>query len=367
MKNTPLHELHLELGGKMVPFAGYEMPVQYSQGIKQEHLHTRSQAGLFDISHMGQLMIRGEGAAEWLESLVPGDIKGLEVNRQRYTVLTNESGGIIDDLMITKMEDGYFLVINAACKDKDVAHLQNLLPEGLSIKLMGASALLALQGPDAAKVLSEYEPAINDLRFLQAGRFSISGLQCLIHRCGYTGEDGFEISLPSQSAEELARDLLSHDSVNAIGLGARDSLRLEAGLCLYGHDMDDHTSPIEAGLSWTIARKYRDGEYANFPGAEIILEQLKTGVNITRKGFKIAGKMPIREGVEILNDNNESVGKITSGGYGPSVGGPVAMGYIQSECNNSETALHVLVRGRNHDISIEKLPFVEHRYYKTRS
>lgn len=367
MKQTSLHTLHQELGGKMVAFAGYEMPVQYPQGIKQEHLHTRSKAGLFDISHMGQLMIRGDGAAKWLESLVPGEIQGLGENRQRYTVLTNDRGGIIDDLMITKMQDGFFLVINAACKDKDIAHLQNQLPEGLSIKLMDSSALMALQGPEAASVLSHYDQSIAELSFLSAGRFTISGIECLVHRCGYTGEDGFEISLPASSAVAIANELLSHESVAMIGLGARDSLRLEAGLCLYGHDMDDNTSPIEAGLAWTIARKYKNGENACFPGAGRILEQLKTGTNITRAGFKVAGKMPIREGIEILNDNDESIGKITSGGYGPSVGGPVAMGYIQSEYNNDTAALHVLIRNRRHDVNMATLPFVEHRYYKTGS
>jgi aminomethyltransferase len=356
----------MELGAKMVPFAGYEMPVQYPTGIKTEHLHTREKAGLFDISHMGQVLIKGDEAATWLETLVPGDICGLEVNRQRYTMMTNESAGIIDDLMVSRLDNGYFLVLNAACKEKDVIRLQNQLPEGLVLTLKESSALLALQGPLASTILSHYDAGIADMPFMSAGRFSISTIDCLVHRCGYTGEDGFELSVSATQVEELARLLLANESVMPVGLGARDSLRLEAGLCLHGHDIDEFTSPIEAGLGWTVASKYKNGEKGLFPGAELIQKQLETGASIRLRGIRPLTRLPVREGVEILDDNNEAVGKITSGGFGPSADSPVALGYIQSQVDEDDRNLHVVVRGRRHDIETVTLPFIQHNYYKGR-
>ena len=367
VKQTALHVLHLELGARMVAFSGYEMPIQYRQGIKHEHEHTRTRAGLFDISHMGQLKILGESAAEVMETLVPSDITGLKPLNQRYTVLTNETGGIIDDLLITRLEEGLFLVVNAACKDNDIVHIKKALGPECSMEVMTEHSLLALQGPEASGVLKNYIPDIDQVKFFQADYYSIDNIDCFINRCGYTGEDGFEISVATKEVEQLARCLLSNEEVEPIGLGARDSLRLEAGLCLYGHDIDEVTTPVEANMSWVIAKKYR-GEGAcipQFPGAENILRQLGEGSKQIRVGIRPEGKMPIREGTELLNENDICIGKITSGGFGQTVGGPVSMAYINREYQTAGTKLSVLVRGHRHTVRTSKLPFVEHRYFKT--
>jgi len=364
-KHTPLTSLHLELGARMVEFAGYKMPVQYPQGIKHEHEQTRNFAGLFDISHMGQIRISGEDAPALMETLVPGDVVGLQHNKQMYTVLTNNRGGIIDDLMVTNLDGDLFLVVNAARKDIDLGLLQTALGRNCRVEHYSDRALLALQGPQAVTVMQQYAPHINELSFMQAGNYSIDGIDCLIHRCGYTGEDGFEISAASFDAERLARLLLQHAGVEPAGLGARDSLRLEAGLCLYGHELDENTTPVEANLGWTIAKKYRGDQplAAKFPGAQRILEQLRQGTAQIRTGIKPAGQMPVREGVELLHPSGNVAGWITSGGFGTTVGGPVAMAYVNSEYAVPGTELHVKIRGRNHTVYTAALPFIKHRYH----
>jgi aminomethyltransferase len=362
LKRTPLYALHGELGARMVPFAGYEMPVQYPRGILAEHLHTRSQAGLFDVSHMGQIRLAGAGCVTALEQLVPGDLEALAPMRMRYTLLLNDAGGILDDLMATRLPDGLFLVVNAACKEADLAHLRDHLGASASIEPLADRALLALQGPAAATVLSRFFEGIAQLRFMSAAEVTIGGRQCLVTRSGYTGEDGFEISLPAGEAEEFARRLIAEPEVLPIGLGARDSLRLEAGLCLYGHDIDETTTPIEADLAWTIGKRRRaDG---GFPGAATILRQLAEGTSRKRVGIRPDGRAPAREDTEIVDDAGNRLGKVTSGGFGPSVGGPVAMGYVASTYPADGAALQLLVRGAARPARIVRLPFVPTRYYR---
>jgi len=362
---TALHNLHTGLNGKMVDFAGYLMPVQFPAGIKTEHLHTRSHAGLFDVSHMGQIRITGEDAAAALEKLVTGDIMGLRDYQQRYTLLTNPQGGIIDDLMVTRLPEGLFLVVNAACKQNDFTHIRESLPVSCEIEMLDNQSLIALQGPKAACVLDEYNEHIGELGFLNAGHYEIKDMPCFIHRCGYSGEDGFEISLANEYTERLAELLLKNADVISVGLGARDSLRLEAGLCLYGHDIDTTTTPVEAQLQWTIAKKYRDGSVeAQFPGAGIILKQLESGVTKRFVGLQPEGKMPVREGVVILNNESVDVGLVSSGGFAPSFGRPVAMGYVSSDFADVGTELQVEVRNHLHKIHVADLPFVKHQYYK---
>ena len=360
LKQTPLYQLHRELGARMVPFAGYEMPVQYPSGILAEHLHTRAQAGLFDVSHMGQVRLAGADCVTALERLVPGDLAALAPLRMRYTVFLNETGGILDDLMATRLPDGLFLVVNAACKEADLAHLHDRL--GASVELLADRALLALQGPAAAAVLSRFIEGISRLRFMSAAEVSIGGPQCLVTRSGYTGEDGFEISLPAAEAEEFARRLTAEPEVLPIGLGARDSLRLEAGLCLYGHDIDETTTPIEADLAWTIGKRRR--AEGGFPGAAIVLRQLAEGPSRRRVGIRPDGRAPAREDTEIVDDAGNRLGQVTSGGFGPSVGGPVAMGYVDSAHATEGAALQLLVRGAARPARIVQLPFVPTRYYR---
>lgn len=363
---TPLHDLHLELGGKMVGFAGYSMPVQYPEGIKQEHLHTRDNAGLFDVSHMGQLIIRGEGVATALEKLIPVDLEALAVNQQTYAVLTNAEGGIMDDLIVTRWsEHEYFLVVNAACKDQDIAHLKAHL-DGFEFEILSDRALLALQGPRAHEVIGALAPEVLSLIFMQGCHASLGGSDCYVTRSGYTGEDGFEISTAKQDAATVAKILLEFSPVKAIGLGARDSLRLEAGLCLYGHDMNPETSPIEAGLIWSISKSRRvDGTKAGgFLGSKAILEHIANGVLRKRVGFLVDGKAPVREGAEIINENGEVIGEITSGGFGPSINTPVAMGYVPIEYIKAGTRLRALVRGKAREITVTKTPFVAQRYHR---
>lgn len=362
LKRTPLYALHRELGARMVSFAGYEMPVQYPSGILAEHLHTRSQAGLFDVSHMGQIRLSGAGCVTALEQLVPGDLEALAPLRMRYTLLLNETGGILDDLMATRLADGLFLVVNAAPKEADLAHLRDRLGSSASIEPLADRALLALQGPAAAAVLSRFVEGIARLRFMSAAEVSIGGAQCLVTRSGYTGEDGFEISLPASAAEGFARRLIAEPEVLPIGLGARDSLRLEAGLCLYGHDIDETTSPIEADLAWTIGKRRR--AEGGFPGAATILRQLTQGTRRRRVGIRPDGRAPAREDTEIVDDTGNRLGKVTSGGFGPSVGGPVAMGFVASAHAAEGTWLHLLVRGAPRPARIVRLPFVPTRYYR---
>ncbi len=362
LKRTALFDLHVELGAKMVPFAGYKMPVQYGNGIIAEHLHTRSQASLFDVSHMGQVALKGADAAEAIETLVPGDIQGLKPRAMRYTMFTNSSGGILDDLIVTNGEDRLFLVVNAACKAQDLAHLRAHLAGRCEVAALTDRALLALQGPAAAEVLGRFAPDCRGLRFMTAARFSIDGTECLVTRSGYTGEDGFEISVPEERAGRLARLLLGEPEVMAAGLGARDTLRIEAGLCLYGHDIDSATTPVEAGLAWTIGKRRR--AQGGFPGAEVVLRQLATGTERKRVGIRPEGRAPAREHTRVTDAGGAPIGEITSGGFGPTVGGPVAMGYVESGQAELGTGVKLMVRGRARAGAVAALPFVPPRYYR---
>ena len=362
LKQTPLYAVHRELGARMVPFAGYEMPVQYPTGILAEHLHTRSQAGLFDVSHMGQIRLAGAGCVPALERLVPGDLEALALLRMRYTLLLNETGGILDDLMATRLADGLFLVVNAAPKKADLAHLRDRLGTSASIEPLTDRALLALQGPAAAAVLSRFIEGIAKLRFMSAAEVTIAGRQCLVTRSGYTGEDGFEIAMPADETEGFARRLIAEPEVLPIGLGARDSLRLEAGLCLYGHDIDETTTPVEADLKWTIGKRRR--AEGGFPGAATILRQLAEGTHRKRVGIRPDGRAPAREHTEIIDDTGNRLGKVTSGGFGPSVAGPIAMGYVDSAHAMEGAALQLLVRGAPRPAHVARMPFFPTRYYR---
>ena len=322
LAKTPLHALHQELGAKLVPFAGYEMPVQYPAGVLKEHNHTRQAAGLFDVSHMGQVRLSGSEAAAAMETLVPVDVMGLSSGQQRYALFTNENGGILDDLMITNAGDHLFVVVNAACKEQDIAHMQTQLAGRCTLDRLDDRALLALQGPQAGQALARLAPATAKMVFMTAAQVNIAGVECFVTRSGYTGEDGFEISVPVQQAEDLARTLLAQDEVAPIGLGARDSLRLEAGLCLYGHDIDSTTTPVEANLNWAIQKVRRSGgeRAGGFPGADVILRQFTEGVSRKRVGIQPAGRAPVREGTELLDNQGHTIGNITSGGFGPTAG-----------------------------------------------
>jgi aminomethyltransferase len=366
LARTPLYALHLELGAKMVPFAGYEMPVQYPAGVLKEHAHTRTQAGLFDVSHMGQVRLSGAGAAAALESLVPVDIIDLPFNRQRYAVFTDEQGGILDDLMVSNSGDHLFVVVNAACKQQDIAHLQKHLGGRCTVEELSDRALLALQGPAAGAVMARLAPETTGMVFMDTANVMLAGTACFISRSGYTGEDGFEISIPNDKAEELARLLLAQPEVAPIGLGARDSLRLEAGLCLYGHDMDINTTPVEANLVWALSKARRtEGERpGGYPGAETIMRQLVQGVARKRVGLMVKDRMPVREGAELVDAEGRPAGKVTSGGFGPTVGGPVAMGYVETALAQPGTALQAIVRGKPVSVEVAKTPFVPQRYHR---
>jgi aminomethyltransferase len=365
LKQTPFYDLHLELGAKMVPFAGYDMPVQYQAGVMKEHLHTRSKAGLFDVSHMGQVILRGpdyETAARALEQLIPMDVLDLEGDRQRYGFFTNEQGGILDDLMFANRGDHIFVVVNAACKDADIAHLRKHLEPEITIKELDNRALLAIQGPAAEAVMAEYHPRFAEMRFMDVDTLPIAGAECWVSRSGYTGEDGYELSIPVAAAENAARALLAHDDVEFIGLGARDSLRLEAGLCLYGHDINTETTPTAASLNWAIqkARRNNGTRAGGFPGADVILKQIENGASQRRVGLRPIGRAPMRAGVEIFADENSAnaIGQVTSGGFGPSVEGPVAMGYVDTNLAKIGTKLYGEVRGKRHPVEVSALPFV---------
>ncbi len=370
LRQTPLHALHLRLGAKMVPFAGYDMPVQYPPGILKEHLHTRTAAGLFDVSHMGQAVLRakpGTDIADSFERLVPGNIRDLKPGQMRYTTLLTEGGGIIDDLMVTRPfspehADKLFLVVNAARKAVDFAHISAALADLAELKPLDDRALLALQGPAAANVLSAHISQAQALSFMQARRVTVQDTDLIVSRCGYTGEDGFEISIPASHAAEWAEKLLAAPEVEPIGLGARDSLRLEAGLCLYGHDIDETTTPVEAALSWSIGKRRR--VEGGFPGAAIIQKQLAEGPPRLRVGLALEGRAPAREGAEIVDTEGQKIGLVTSGGYGPSVGGPVAMGYVDSAFAQQDRMLAILVRGKPLPARIVAMPFTEKHFHR---
>ena len=360
---TPLYDLHVALGAKLVPFAGYAMPVQYTLGIMKEHLHTRQKAGLFDVSHMGQVVVKGEdyaSAAQALEALIPADILGLREGRQRYGVLTNEAGGILDDLMVANRGDHIFAVVNAACKADDIAWMKRAIGDDRVSELTDR-ALLALQGPASESVLADLNADVRDMRFMDVATLSLNDVDCEVARAGYTGEDGFEISVPAAAATDLAKRLLDHDDVEPIGLGARDSLRLEAGLCLYGHDITTETTPVEAGLSWAIQKVRRKGgaREGGFPGADIILSELTEGTTRQRVGLRPEGRAPMREGVELFDteEGETPIGRITSGGFGPTVGGPVAMGYVAKPFDEAGTQLFGELRGKRLPLTVTPLPF----------
>ncbi|TCL73609.1 glycine cleavage system aminomethyltransferase GcvT [Rhizobium sp. BK251] len=371
LKKTPLHDLHLSLGARMVPFAGYDMPVQYPLGVLKEHLHTRAGAGLFDVSHMGQVILRPrsgkyEDAALALESIVPVDIVGLAEGRQRYGFLTDENGGILDDLMITNRGDHIFVVVNAACKDADVAHLKKHIGDRCEITLLDDHALVALQGPRAVEVLAELWADVAAMRFMDVRLVKLHDVPCIVSRSGYSGEDGFEISIPADKAEDVAKRLLEHPDVQPIGLGARDSLRLEAGLCLYGNDIDTTTSPVEAAIEWGIQKTRRTGglRAGGFPGAKRILSELDNGATRRRVGLKPEGKAPVRAHAKLYADaeGRTEIGEVTSGSFGPSVESPVAMGYVPVASAEPGTQVFAEVRGKYLPLTVTALPFVKPAY-----
>jgi aminomethyltransferase len=366
LSRTPLDALHRELGAKMVPFAGYEMPVQYPNGIIKEHLHTREAAGLFDVSHMGQIVVKGVDSAAMLESLVPVDIEGLGINRQTYALLTNDQGGMLDDLIITRWDqDVFFLVVNGACKEKDIAHLRAHL-SGQTLTVLEQQALLALQGPAAREVMRSVYPPAADLVFLQGCAGVIEGVEAYITCSGYTGEDGFEISIPAEAAERVARQLLSAEQVQPVGLGARDSLRLEAGLCLYGHELTTEIDPVQAGLAWSISKPRRTGgaRAGGFPGAEVILDRMVNKPSLCRVGLTVNGKRPVRDGQAVQDESGRVVGEVCSACYGASVGGPIALAYIERELGQPGTNLLVAVRDKQVPVTVTPLPFSPQRYYR---
>jgi aminomethyltransferase len=370
-KRTPLHALHVACGGKMVPFAGYDMPVQYAPGVLKEHLHTRSLAGLFDVSHMGQMVLRPksgriEDAGLALERLVPQDILGVAPGRQRYAQFTNDAGGILDDLMVANFGSHLFLVVNAACKAADEAHLRAHLSEVCVIEALPDRALIALQGPKAESVLAKLCADVLAMRFMDARPHVVDGIDCLVSRSGYTGEDGFEISVPADHAEALAKTLLANSDVLPIGLGARDSLRLEAGLCLYGHDIDTTTTPVEGALQWSIQKSRRTGgaRAGGFPGADKILSQFEPGAPRRRVGLKPEGRAPVREGAPLFADatSSEQIGAVTSGSFGPSLNAPVAMGYLPSPLATVGGVVFAELRGQRLPLRIAPMPFVPNTY-----
>ncbi len=363
---TPLYDLHRELGAHLAPFAGYLMPIYYQPGVIKEHLHTRSRAGLFDVSHMGQAILEGEAAARAFETLVPGDIETLAPGKMRYTQLLDENGHIRDDLMVARLPDAggfqrLFLVVNAASKAADFAHIAASLP-GCELTVLDDSALLALQGPKAAVVLERLVPGVSQLSFMCFGDFERAGVDLRVSRSGYTGEDGFEISLPASAALDFARELLADPETLAIGLGARDSLRLEAGLCLCGHDIDTTTSPVEAGFLWWISKRRR--EQGGFPGYSVIRDEIKRGPPRRRIGLLVDGKAPAREGAEIETPDGRAIGRLTSGGFSPSLGRPIAMGYVEAQAAKLGAPVRLVVRGKPVTAAIASMPFVPHAYFR---
>ena len=386
MEKTPLYQFHLENGANMVPFSGYKMPIhyagggrqerphsapqlarilnRYARGVKQEHLHTRNKAGLFDISHMGQIRLAGRDRAALLEALTPSRFSDLAAGRQRYTVLTNPGGGIIDDMMVTQAGDHFFIVLNAACKQGDIAHIRSKLSGDCALEILHNHGLLALQGPEAARVMRAVCPEATRLTFMSGASFKINGIDCLINRCGYSGEDGFELSAAADWIEDLARALLAAGDVALIGLGARDSLRLEAGYCLYDYDITADTSPIEAGLAWVVAKDRLASRTDYYPGIDTIRGHSLKGTKRLRVGLVSEGKAPIRRGVTVLDEAQETVGATTSGGFSPTLGKPVAMAYIDRKYAAIDTGLFVKIRERTQAVRVCRLPFVPHRYYR---
>ena len=366
LNQTGFHQYHLAAGAKMVPFAGYEMPINYTGGIIEEHLHTRESAGLFDVSHMGQLIISGDNITEQLEALLPVDLEVLKPHQMTYSTLTNSDGGIIDDLIITRWdENSFFVVVNAACKHQDIAHFKQHLPKA-QINVLEQQGLLALQGPKAVDVMSQLSPEAASLHFMNGCTATLNGIDCYITRSGYTGEDGFEISIDARACPTVADTLLANQAVRWVGLGARDSLRLEAGLCLYGHDMDTDTSPVEASLLWSISKSRRAGgsKQGGFLGAERILNDIAAGATQKRVGFVVEGRAPVREGAEIIDQDGTQIGAITSGGFSPSLQIPIAMGYIATEFSAKGTQVNAMVRGKSRPIKVSALPLVPQRYYR---
>ena len=368
---TPLHALHLSLGARMVPFAGYDMPVQYPTGVLKEHLATRALCGLFDVSHMGQVLIRPksgkiEDAALALERLIPVDILGLKPGRQRYGFFTNEAGGILDDLMVSNGGDHFYMVVNAACKDADFKHMADHLSDACTFEILHDRALIALQGPHAEHVLAEFCPEITSMKFMDVEGDELRDADCIVSRSGYSGEDGFEISIPAERAEFTVRRMLDHPDCEPVGLGARDSLRLEAGLCLYGNDIDTTTSPVEAALEWAIQKARRKGgaRAGGFPGATRILDELENGAVRRRVGLKPEGKAPVRAhaGLYATDSLESPIGEVTSGGFGPSVDGPVAMGYVPIGLAKPGTRVYAEVRGKFLPVVVSDLPFVAPGY-----
>ena len=361
IQHLALDAWHRSRGGRMVAFAGYEMPIQYD-GIMAEHLWVRDHAGLFDVSHMGQLVLTGEAVDAALETVLPGDIKGLGENRMRYSLLLGQGGGILDDLMVTRRPGGFYVVVNGATKYDDIAYLLDQLPESVTINLQDDQALLALQGPEAAAALSRLVPGVGDLVFMTAGAFAWSGADLWISRSGYTGEDGFEVSLPAEHAAAFADALCAQPEVKPIGLGARDSLRLEAGLPLYGHDLDPDTTPVMADLGFALSKRRR--EAGDFPGAERILLEREQGPIAKRVGLLVDGRQPVREGAAVVDGTDSEVGRVTSGGFAPSRGQPIAMAYVPLAMSAPGTTVRLAQRGKVHTATVSPMPFVPHRYVR---
>jgi aminomethyltransferase len=362
-KKTPLYDLHELWEGKLVPFTGYLLPIQYASGIIAEHKHTRTKASLFDVSHMGQVKLSGSSdICGLLEKLVPADLSELAPYQMTYTFFSTRNGGVLDDLLVTRLEDSLLLVVNGARKEEDLKHLHKHIGSDCKIEYLESKALLALQGPKAVDVLSQYVPALHDLRFMHVLETKIVGIPCLISRSGYTGEDGFEISLPENQSQKLALKLMENPVVQPAGLGARDSLRLEAGLCLYGQDLTESTSPIAARLGWTIGKRRR--QQGGFLGDKIILPQLDSKPDQIRVGLLINSKIPAREGAEIQSKKGITIGSITSGGYSPCLETPIAMGYVASDYSEPGTPLKVIVRNKELDAKVVKLPFVKQNYFR---
>jgi aminomethyltransferase len=359
LKKTPLYNLHLELGAKMTPFAGYLMPMQYGKGTLHEHLHCRSYAGFFDISHMGQCLILGDDAVNELGQLIPGDIAGLKSGEQKYTVLTNNDGGVMDDIVITRIDSGLMIIVNAACKEKVFKYLYSQLSGRCCFNELTGQSLFALQGPAAASVMKKFSAQAAGLSFMQARSTYIDGIKCNISRSGYTGEDGFEILVGNHYAEQFARLLLAEDDVEPIGLAARNTLRLEAGLCLYGHEIDESITPVEAGLQWLIKKNHDQ-----FPGADKILAQLQHGTERIRAGLLVDGKIPVREGCIIYDSEATAVGYVTSGSFSPSLGRPIAMAMLAPNAAGLGNALYAKVRDHQIAVTVTPLPFIPYRYHK---
>jgi aminomethyltransferase len=370
LSRTPLHALHLQLGAKMVAFAGYEMPVSYPAGIIAEHRHCRDSAALFDVSHMGQLRLIGEDAAKALESLVPMDIVDLAVGKQRYAFFTNSSGGLLDDLMVTRRRNGgaseLFVIVNAACKAADIKHLVTHIGHRCTVQPLPDRALLALQGPKAAQALTRLNSEVAALTFMTGADFTLAGAACFVTRSGYTGEDGFEISVPSDQAEALARALLDLPEVRPAGLGARDTLRLEAGLCLYGHDINETTTPVEAGLTWAIQKVRRSGgaRHGGYPGAAAIDAQLAAGASTKRVGLVGLERVPVREGALIVDAHGHKLGHVTSGTLAPTVDEPIAMAYLAANHALPHHEVYAEVRGKRQPMRVSAMPFTPHRYFR---